>query len=224
MTKTATVVALCIGTPRTLGQDDAPDPFDRPWTSGIFKAPVADALWLTSTGFSGDGQADLEVHGGPDKAVCVYSADHYSYWRTTTGNESFTFGAFGENLSVEGLDEQHVCIGDVWSVGDAEVEISQPRQPCWKVARKWRRRTLTDEVVSSGHTGWYFRVRREGQVAPGAALSLLERRHPEWTIVAANRVMHRREGDTAALARLDELSASWRRTLEKRLHAAASSS
>jgi MOSC domain-containing protein YiiM len=220
MTQTATVVALCVGAPKTLGQDDAPDPFDRSWTSGIFKTPVADPLWLTSTGFSGDGQADLTVHGGPDKAVCVYAAEHYGYWRSATGNESFTFGAFGENLSVEGLDEPRVCIGDVWSVGEAEVEISQPRQPCWKVARKWRRRTLTDEVVSSGYTGWYFRVRREGRVAPGAPLSLLERRHPEWTIAAANRVMHRREGDTAALARLDELSASWRRTLEKRLHAA----
>ena len=220
MATTATVAALCIGTPRTLGVEDAPDPFDRSWTSGIFKAPVEGPLWLTSLGFTGDAQADLTVHGGPDKAACVYSGDHYPDWRRTPGLESFSFGAFGENLTVAGLDEQRVCIGDVWSLGDAEVEISQPRQPCWKLARKWRRRTLTDEVVSSGRTGWYFRVRRGGQVAPGAGLTLLERRYPEWTIAAANRVMHRREGDTAALARLDALSASWRHTLERRLQAA----
>ena len=165
-------------------------------------------------------QADLTVHGGPDKAVCVYSAYYYPGWRHTLGIDRFAFGAFGENLAIDGLDEQQVCIGDVWSVGDALVQVSQPRQPCWKLAMKWRRRTLTDEVVASGHTGWYFRVQREGLVAPGASVTLIERRHPEWTIAAANRVMHRRQGDTAALARLQALSASWRHTLERRLQAA----
>ena len=220
MAAAGTIVALCVGTPRDLGRDSAPEPFDRAWTTGIFKTPVEGPVRLSSLGFTGDGQADLTVHGGPDKAVCVYSADHYPGWRHTLGFDRFTFGAFGENLTIDGLDEQQVCIGDVWSVGDALVQVSQPRQPCWKLAMKWRRRTLTDEVVASGHTGWYFRVQREGLVAPGASLTLIERRHPEWTIAAANRVMHRRQGDTAALARLQALSASWRHTLERRLQAA----
>jgi len=221
MTATGTVAALCIGTPHSLGSEDAPDPFDRPWTTGIFKAPVAGALQLSSLGFSGDAQADLTVHGGPDKAACVYCADHYPEWRRTLAIDRFTFGAFGENLTVEGLNEDLVCIGDVWSLGDATVQVSQPRQPCWKLAHKWRRRTLTDEVRSSGRTGWYFRVLAEGSVAAGTTLFLVERPHPEWTIAAANRVMHQREGDTAALARLGPLSASWRHTLERRLQAAA---
>lgn len=220
MTTTGTVVTLCIGTPRSLGRDDAPDPFDRSWTTGIFKMPVEDAVRLSRLGFDGDGQADPVNHGGPDKAACVYSADHYPDWRRTLAFDPFAFGAFGENLTVEGLDEQHVCIGDVWSVGEAVVQVSQPRQPCWKLARKWRRRTLTDEVASSGRTGWYVRVLQEGAVTAGATLSLVERPHPDWTIAAANRVMHRREGDTAALVRLEALSASWRHTLERRLRAA----
>ena len=223
MTSKGTVAALCVGTPHSLGVEDAADPFDRAWTSGIFKAPVDGPLRLSSMGFNGDAQADPTVHGGPDKAACVYSADHYPDWRRTLATDLFVFGAFGENLTVEGLDERLVCIGDVWSLGDATVQVSQPRQPCWKLARKWRRRTLTDEVVSSGRTGWYFRVLREGSVAAGATLSLLERRHPEWTIAAANRVMHRREGDTAALARLGELSANWRHKLERRLQVADNS-
>jgi len=219
MTPTGTVAALCVGTPHSLGVEDAEDPFDRPWTSGIFKAPVEGALRLSSLGFSGDVQADLNVHGGPDKAACVYSATHYPDWQRTLATDRFTFGAFGENLTIEGLDERLVCVGDVWSLGDAIVQVSQPRQPCWKLARKWRRRTLTEEVVSSGRTGWYSRVLREGSVAAGATLSLVERLHPEWTIAAANLVMHQREGDTAALARVGALSASWRHTLERRLQA-----
>ena len=166
MAAAGTIVALCLGTPRDLGREDAPEPFDRAWTTGIFKTPVDGPVHLSSLGFTGDGQADLTVHGGPDKAVCVYSADHYPGWRHALGLDPFTFGAFGENLTIDGLDEQQVCIGDVWSVGDALVQVSQPRQPCWKLAMKWRRRTLTDEVVVSGRTGWYFRVQHEGLVAP----------------------------------------------------------
>ncbi len=167
----ASVGALNVGRPRTLGRESAADRFDQAWTTGIFKTPVEGPVHLSSLGFTGDGQADLTVHGGPDKAVCVYSADHYPGWRHTLGIDPFPFGAFGENLAIDGLDEEQVCIGDVWSVGDALVQVSQPRQPCWKLAMKWRRRTLTDEVVASGHTGWYFRVQREGTVAAGASLS-----------------------------------------------------
>ena len=215
----ARVGALNVGRPQTLGREGAADPFDQAWTTGIFKTPVDGPVRLARLGFEGDGQADLTVHGGPDKAVCVYSADHYPGWRRALGMDRFTFGAFGENLTIEGLDEAQVCIGDVWSLGNALVEISQPRQPCWKLAQKWRRRTLTDEVASSGRTGWYFRVLREGTVTAGDILFLVDRPHPEWSVAAANHVMHRREGDAAALASLKSLSASWRHTLERRLQA-----
>jgi MOSC domain-containing protein YiiM len=213
-------MAICVGRPTALGQAGAADAFDEPWTTGIFKVPVDGPVHLSPLGLGGDGQADLVNHGGADKAVCVYSADHYPDWRRTLGVEPFAFGAFGENLTIEGLDEHRVCIGDVWSLGDVTVQVSQPRQPCWKLARKWRRRTLTADVVSTGRTGWYLRVLREGSAVAGTTLSLVDRRHPEWTIAAANRVMHQREGDTAALARLEALAASWRHTLTRRLEAA----
>ena len=92
---------------------------------------------LTARGFDGDGQADVVKHGGLDKAVCAYPADHYPEWRRTLGITPFDFGAFGENLTIDGLDEQTVCIGDVWSLVDAQVQVSVPRSPCWKLARRW---------------------------------------------------------------------------------------
>jgi len=137
-----------------------------------------------------------------DKAVCAYSADHYPEWRRTLRITPFEFGAFGENVTIEGLTEHTVCIGDVWALGDAVVQVSVPRQPCWKLARKWRRDSLADEVRTSGRTGWYFRVLREAQVARGADLTLMERPHPAWTVAAANAVMHDRAGDTNAFLAL----------------------
>lgn len=209
------IVSICVGRPITLSGDDTAGA----WTTGIFKVPVDGARLVTPTGMEGDGQADLENHGGPDKAVCAYSADHYADWRATLGIARFDHGAFGENLTIAGLVERAVCIGDIWAVGDAHLQISQPRQPCWKLARKWNRASFPNEVTAAGRTGWYFRVVRPGAVTPGASVSLVSRVHPEWTIEAANRVMHERVGDTAALAALDALSSSWRQTLSRRLPA-----
>jgi len=168
----------------------------------------------------GDGQADLAHHGGPDKAVLSYSAEHYAGWRQMLNNPSLTHGAFGENFTVAGLTEADMCIGDTWLVGDeAVVQLSQPRQPCWKMARRWRLKSLALQVQQSGRTGWYFRVLREGIVAAGMPLALRERPHPEWTVERANRVMHGDVNDVAAaqeLAAISLLSASWRKTLARR--------
>jgi MOSC domain-containing protein YiiM len=218
----ASIAGLSIGVPRTLGESLADDPFDERWTTGIFKAPVEGPVRLGSTGFSGDGQADLTSHGGVDKAVCAYSADHYPAWRAALGVELPAYGAFGENLTIANLDEGGVCVGDLWEAGDVLLQVSQPRQPCWKLARKWRIASLPDQVVKSGRTGWYFRVRREGTLTTGARVILRERPHPEWTVAAANAVMHQRLGDVAALASLDALSLSWRTTLSRRIEAGTS--
>jgi MOSC domain-containing protein YiiM len=229
---TATLHSIQVGQPRTYGSEppgDAPaDPFGRPWSTGFYKQPVAGPVRLGATNLDGDGQADRENHGGPDKAVCVYSADHYPYWRETLGLD-LPLGAFGENFTVEGLTEADVCIGDVWSVSGAaseavqpdavRVQVSQPRQPCWKLARRWRLKTLTAQVVENGRTGWYFRVLTEGTVAPGMALALVERPCPEWTVARANGAMYRDKHNRDAakqLAYLPQLSASWREHFRQR--------
>lgn len=215
-----TLVSIQVGLPKTHGHPDGIDPMDRPWTSGIFKEAVAGPVMLSRTNLAGDRQADLENHGGTDKAVNAYAWEHYPFWQETLGIEKLPSGAFGENFTTAGLLEDAVCIGDVFQVGEAVVQISQPRQPCWKLARRWRIKDLALQVQESGRTGWYFRVLEEGAVEAGNALTLIERRYPEWTIAAANDVMHRRTTDldaARALAACPDLSVSWKRSLSKRI-------
>ncbi len=195
-----------------------------PWTSGFSKEPVAGPVRVTAANLDGDGQADLENHGGPDKAVCVYSADHLPYWAEHLGLTEMTFGAFGENFTLGNLVEPGVCIGDVWEIGSAVFQVSQPRQPCWKLARRWRVKTLAAQVQQTGFTGWYFRVLAEGIVEAGQTLRLADRPCPEWTVARANRVMHIDKDDhrqAAELATLPWLAASWRHQLDKRVATAA---
>ncbi len=220
-----TLCSLQVGMPQDHGTADAPNPLDRPWTTGFYKQPVAGPVRLGKINLEGDGQADLVHHGGVDKAVLAYAAAHYAYWRQTLGQQDLPFGAFGENFTVEHLTEADVCIGDVWQVGnEAVLQITQPRQPCWKLARRWRVKTLALQVQETGYTGWYFRVLTEGSVAAGMPLVRIECPHPDWTIQRANHTMHAAKEDLAAaeqLASLEPLSASWRATLLGRVETRA---
>jgi MOSC domain-containing protein YiiM len=209
------VLQVRVGLPRDIaaGEDG------RGWTTGSFKEPVARSLWLGPTNLAGDGQADLKNHGGPDKALCVYPADHYPAWRAELGKPDFPFGAFGENLVLAGVTEETVCIGDVFRLGGATVQVSQPRQPCWKLSRRWGVGDLALRVQQSGRTGWYLRVVEQGDVAPGQPLLLLDRPLPAWSVARANAAMHDRATPRPLLAELascPELSARWRATLAAR--------
>lgn len=214
------LVSIQVGLPTEYGQEDAADPFDRCWRTGFFKQPVSGPVAVAQTNLAGDCQADLENHGGPDKAACVYSLDHYEAWRNELGLDIHAGGSFGENLSVANLTESDVCIGDVWKIGSALFQLSQPRQPCWKLARRWKVKDLALRVQQSGRTGWYFRVLSEGTIEAGQELILCERPCPEWSVARANQIMHTDQEDldaAAALAELPLLSKSWRKTLRKRV-------
>lgn len=214
-----TLISVQVGIPRSLGTAGAADPMDRPWTSGFFKEPVSGPVMVRRLGLSGDGVADRVNHGGPDKAVLAYSADHYPGWAAELGVGPLPFGAFGENLSVGGLTEADVCVGDVWACGGAQFEVSQPRQPCWKLARRWRVKDLPARVMDSGRSGWYLRVLAEGEVEAGQPFALRQRPNPDWSIQRANRVMYFAKGDPAqsdALAQVPGLSVSWADALLQR--------
>jgi MOSC domain-containing protein YiiM len=219
-----TVLSLHAGQPESLGVAGAAVWFDEAWQTAIFKRRLTGPVAVTELGLTGDGHADLANHGGLDKAVCVYPAEHYAGWRDALSGQlggsqasrEFADGAFGENVTISALTERDVCIGDTYNLGSLIVQVSQPRQPCWKLARKWRIKDLTAQAIANGHTGWYFRVLREGSLNVGDTLGLRERRHPEWTVAAANLVMHHRVGDTRALIAVAALSESWKRTLRSR--------
>jgi MOSC domain-containing protein YiiM len=224
----ATIRSIQVGKPQSLGTPGAPDAFDRPWTSGIVKAQVAGPVHLGRINLDGDAQADLEHHGGPDKAVCCYATAHYPAWQRELSLPDLAYGAFGENLSIAGVTESDLCIGDTFRIGpEAIVQISQPRQPCWKLARLWRIKDLVVQVQNTGRTGWYLRVLHEGTLAPGQSLDLVDRPHPDWSLDRANHLMHHdrsNRDEAAALAAVPALSASWKKTLSNRAGGGSGSS
>ena len=192
--------------------------------SAIAKTPVDGALRVGLLGIDGDEQADLTVHGGVDKAIHHYPRDHYDWWAGELGDHALLGapGAFGENISTEGLIESQACIGDRYRLGSALVEISQGRQPCWKLGHRFGIATVPATVVTTRRSGWYYRVIEEGSVAAGDALALVERPLPEWSV---ERVFHllvggagKREPEALrALAAMDALATSWRARAEKLL-------
>lgn len=216
----ARLESIQVGMPRTYGDDEAAEPMDRRWTTGFYKEPVTGPVLLGTTNLTGDRQADTENHGGADKAVLAYATEHYVDWKQTLNQDELCYGAFGENFTVAGLTESDVCIGDTWRVGEeAVVQVSQPRQPCWKLARRWRIKLLALQVQQTGRTGWYYRVLQPGVVSAGMTMILQNRPHPEWTVQRANRIKHADKADIAAaleLAAIPLLSQNWRNTLTRR--------
>ena len=143
--------------------------------TAIFKEPVAGAVAIRELNLAGDQQADLTVHGGLEKAVYAYPAEHYEYWRKQLSADSLPWGAFGENLTTEGLWEDTLCIGDVLRVGSAVLQITQPRMPCYKLQIRFNRDDMIKHFLLSGRSGFYFSVIERGDVAAGSKVEILDR-------------------------------------------------
>lgn len=212
------VKSIQIGLPRELGDRASSDPFDRPWRSGFFKRPASGPVTVAPETIVGEGVADRVNHGGPDKAILAYAAAHYPAWQAELG-VPVPPGAFGENLTIEGQTEADVCVGDVYSVGDGGVvlEVSQPRQPCWKLGRRWRRADLPHLVIGNGLTGWYFRVRTVGTLAAGGAVKLLDRPLNAPSVADLNDMLYGRRPVARAACECPALAPGWRAQLCHRL-------
>jgi MOSC domain-containing protein YiiM len=208
------LMGLLVGGVRPLGKRAAP--------SGIAKAPVTAPVLLRRSGFRGDEQGDTVRHGGPEKAVHHYPFDHYASWKPEVGPHALLDqpGAFGENVSTIGLTEADVAIGDIFRLGHALVQVSQGRQPCWKLHERFADIRMARRVRVSGRTSWYYRVLEEGIVSPGDGLKLVERTNKYWSI---SRVWHHFYIGTmnaSALrqsAELPALARGWRDHTAKRL-------
>jgi MOSC domain-containing protein YiiM len=191
--------------------------------TGLCKAPISKALKLGQFGFEGDGVADTKHHGGADKAICVYPVDHYPYWQEILGAE-LPAAAFGENLSVSGMKEDEVCVGDIFQVGTAVAQVSQPRQPCSTLAMRYNRSDMVKLVVDSGRTGFYFKVLQEGIVGTGDRISLVENDPNRVSVTFANQIFHHdrrnRRGIEKVLA-VPALSQSWRQSFQNLREGAA---
>ena len=197
-------------------------PYTRPGSrSGIAKTPRRGPLRIGELGLDGDEQGDLRVHGGIDKAVHHYPFEHYAAWRAELGDLPLlaTPGAFGENISSRGMDEGTVCIGDRYALGSAVLEVSQGRQPCWKLNDRFGVPDMARRVQDTGRTGWYYRVLQPGDAQAGDVLALTARPWAAWPLRRLMHLLARRVLDPAQLAQALELPLvpSWRRLLERRL-------
>jgi MOSC domain-containing protein YiiM len=175
--------------------------------TGIFKEPVAGRVIICPLNLDGDGQADLSVHGGPDKAVYGYPSEHYSYWRTELPGVDLPFGKFGENLTTEGLMEDKLYIGDRFRVGEAELKVTQPRSPCYKLGIKFGRADMIKRFLDSRRTGVYFGVVHNGTVGAGDVIELISREQEEVSVADITRLYAFNKGDLKGLRRAIEVEA-----------------
>ena len=204
------IESIQVGTPKTI----APD-----WTTSIYKSPIFGKVFLNKYNLEGDKQADLTVHGGLDKAVSVYPVEHYAYWnqrarlplRKRINLPSPSGGSFGENFTVSDSVKSDVCIGDVYRVGSCIVDVSQLRQPCWKLARKFNLTKLTSWMQETGKIGWHLRVLQEGFIQTADTFKLTQRNDPSWSIARANQLMYSPDQpreDIASILECQQLSSS----------------
>lgn len=188
--------------------------------TSIFKTPVSGRVNVARGNLRGDEQSDLSVHGGPLKAVYAYPAEHYSFWRTELQDAALTWGAFGENLTTEGMLEDEVCIGDRYRVGTVELVVTQPRMPCYKLAIRFGRVDVVKTFLRSGRTGFYFSVEKKGEIGAGDAIERIAHDERGLTVAdvvtlystdASNQSLLERASDHPALPD------SWRDYFRKRL-------
>lgn len=210
------IVSVNVGTPRPVEWRG------RRIMSGIFKQPVAGRVTLRRLNLGGDRQADLSVHGGADKAVYVYPSEHYPFWRRELELEDLPWGSFGENLTTAGWWEDEVCVGDRFRIGTAEVVVTQPRLPCFKLAMRFDREDVVGMFLQSGRPGFYLAVLQEGELETGDGMERIHEDENRVSVVDIARLHLEREGKSdpdllRRAASLEALPKSWREQFRKRL-------
>ena len=191
---------------------------DETMTTGIYKQPIEGAVMLRELNLDGDGQADLKAHGGIYKAAYVYSTDNYAYWREQLNRDDFTYGQFGENFTVTGMLETDVYIGDVFEIGNAVVQVTQPRVPCYKLAHKMGDNKFQKQFLQSHRVGFYLRVLNEGMVEAGQSFRLIEQDEVRISVHNINHLLYT-DGKNTDLARkalqVRALSPGWAGSMQQ---------
>ena len=208
------IISLNVGLPRLVLRND------EPVSTGIFKEPVAGRVMMRTLNLDGDRQSDLSVHGGPQKAVYVYPSEHYDFWKRELPDMTLPWGMFGENLTTTGLFETETNIGDKFRVGNAEVMVTQPRMPCYKLGIRFGRADIIKRFLLSERTGFYLSVMKEGEVGSGDEFSLLEKNASGVRVVDVTRLYSSDKQNVDLLRRAiatEALPESWREYFLKRL-------
>lgn len=208
------LLSVNVGQPREVVVDDSLV------RTSIFKSPVSGRIPIRNNNLAGDAQSDLSVHGGRAKAIYAYPHEHYAFWREQLPGIDLQPGHFGENLTIEGLLEEHVHLGDRLSIGSAELVVTQPRLPCYKLGIRFGREDMVKRFLASRRTGFYLSVATEGDIGAGDAIEIVER-HPDAVSIPELLRMYLREHVTPDRLRqaiaIPALSDAWRRDLQKQL-------
>ncbi len=206
------LISVNVGLPKDISTGD------KSLVTGIFKQPVAGTVRVRRLNLDGDGQADLSVHGGPDKAVYAYPSEHYEFWRRELGPIQLGWGAFGENLTIEGLSEETTSIGDDIGIGTALFQVTQPRLPCLKLAAKFQREDIIQRFLASRRTGFYLRVLEEGSIQAGDAIVLLKKDPHRVTVREITDLYVSKKPEPSRIDRVlsvEALAKSWRDHFER---------
>lgn len=190
-------------------------------STAIFKQPIDGRVMLRTLNLDGDRQADLSVHGGPTKAVYVYPAEHYEFWRHELPEMELSYGMFGENFTVTGFSETSLNIGDEFQIGSARVTVSEPRMPCYKLGIRFGRTDIIKRFLVSERSGFYLAVLEEGEVGAGDEFQLIKRNEPSVTVNDVVRLYSRDRTNKDLLLRaisVEELPEGWRSYFEERLN------
>ncbi|MGP7816742.1 MOSC domain-containing protein [Niallia sp. 01092] len=207
------LMSFAIGLPKKMKYN-----LDKEMDTGICKEEVEQAF-LDKEGFRGDGVADLRYHGGPDRAVCVYPYEHYLVWAKEFSS-TLPLAAFGENLTVTNMLERDVCIGDVYQLGDAIIQITQGRVPCSTITKRTNIPGILKRIVETGHTGYLCRVIEEGTVRKDSKITLIEPHPKQVSILFSNQIYFHRQKDVEGIKKVlevEELACEWRKQLTGRL-------
>ena len=189
--------------------------------TGIFKSPVEGPVRVTNEGLVGDIQVDRKNHGGPDKAVYVYSLENHHYWATVRGEPTYNHGHFGENLTVTGMEDQTVHLGDTFSIGETVMQVTQPRVPCFKLGLKFSDPGFVGEFLTSGRTGFYLRVIEEGIICRNDVIAPLSKHARAITIQDAMQALIKHPDQRTRIEKVlavDALSSAWRDDLSRRMN------
>lgn len=206
----ARVISVNVGLPRAFEHNG------KPAQSSIWKTPVAGRVIVRGVNVEGDDQADREVHGGPDKAVYAYGLEDVRFWESELGRP-LELAAFGENLTTEGIDVTSAVVGTRWSIGSAELEVSEPRAPCWKLAYKMEDPAFLRRYTQAGRPGAYLRIVREGEIGAGDEIRILSTPSHGMSVGDVFRIFSRDRDEVEKLLDISELSESWRAWAENRL-------
>lgn len=208
------IISVNVGRPRLVLRNG------EPVSTGIFKEPIAGRVMMRTLNLDGDRQADLTVHGGPEKAVYVYPSEHYDFWRRELPDMDLPWGVFGENLTTTGLLEAETHVGDKFRIGTAEVMVTQPRMPCYKLGIRFGRADIIKRFLASERSGFYLSVLKEGEVGVGDEFELLEKNESGVTVVDVTR-LYSSDKENLDLLRhaiaTEALPESWREYFQKRL-------